>query len=410
MSQPQTERLYYEDSYLTDFSARIIAQRQYGEYPAVALDRSAFYPEGGGQPPDYGTLNGVDVFDVQAEDGLVWHRLKAPLTTTEVHGVIDWGRRFDHMQQHHGQHLLSAAFEHLYDMRTVSFHLGATAATIDLATPVVSHDQVAVVEDLVNQIIWENHSVLARFVSHEELATIRLRKPPSVSTAIRVVSVADFDHSACGGTHPSMTGAVGLLHIRRWERRSNEVRVEFLCGRRASGDLRWKNAALGRLAATLSVGADEVEATMVRLREAEERARKGLESARERLITYEAAALLAEAGVIGTRRVVRQVFVDRSLDEVRSLAKLITAQSGIALLGVCAEKNQLVFACPDAHVLDCGALIRTTLAPLGGRGGGQAALAQGGVSSPALLDQALDAAIAALRGEEAACSTRSGAA
>src|SRR5262249_37833589 len=152
-----------------------------------------------------------------------------------------------HMQQHHGQHLLSAAFVRLYGLRTVSFHLGAAAATIDLDTTSLTTEQAAAVEDLTNQVIWEDRPVLARFVSADELATLPLRKPPSVDGPIRVVSVPDFDHSACGGTHPRATGGVGLLHIRRWERRADLLRVEFVCGGRAQRDLRWKNAALGRL-------------------------------------------------------------------------------------------------------------------------------------------------------------------
>jgi alanyl-tRNA synthetase len=277
----QTERLYFADPYLTRFSARVVARGERDGRPAVALDQSAFYPEGGGQPADTGSLGGVAVRDVQAEDGLVWHVLAAPLEADSVQGEVDWARRFDHMQQHHGQHLLSAAFEQLYGLRTLSFHLGASAATIDLGAPALAAEQAAAAEDLANQVIWEDRPVLARFVSAEELARLPLRKPPSVEGPIRVVSVPDFDHSACGGTHPRATGGVGVLHIRRWERRGDTTRVEFLCGGRALRDLRWKNAALGRLATAMSVGAEEVEAAVVRLRENEERARKLLEDADE---------------------------------------------------------------------------------------------------------------------------------
>jgi alanyl-tRNA synthetase len=391
-----TERLYFADAYLSRFGARVVARGEREGRPAVALDKSAFYPEGGGQPPDAGTLNDVPVLDVQAADDIVWHTLERPLAGDAVQGVIDWPRRFDHMQQHHGQHLLSAAFEHLYALRTISFHLGATASTIDLAATSLADEQAVAAEDLTNQIIWEDRPVLARFMTAEELAVIELRKPPAVGGAIRVVSVPDFDHSACGGTHPRATGGVGVLHIRRWERRGDAVRVEFLCGGRAMRDLRRKNAALGRLAASLSVGADEVEASVVRLREAEERARKRLADTTEELIAYEAQELIRHAELVGIVRVVCRPFEHRGLDEIRSLARRIAAGGCAALLGLRAEKTQLIFACGEGLEIDCGALLRATLARFGGRGGGQPTLAQGGLPDPALLEEALEAAIQSL--------------
>jgi len=393
-----TERLYYADSYLTHFSARVVARGERDGKPAVALDQSAFYPEGGGQPPDAGTLGGVAVLDVQAEDGVVWHTLAQPLAGELVQGQIDWARRFDHMQQHHGQHLLSAAFERLYELKTVSFHLGAASATIDLATPAISAEQAAAAEELTNQVIWEDRPVLARFVSPAELAQLPLRKPPRVDGPVRVVSVPDFDHSACGGTHPRATGGVGVLHIRRWERRGDTLRVEFLCGGRALRDLRWKNAALGRLAAALSVGPDEVEAAALRVREAEERARKRLANASEQLIHYEAQALVTQAELVGIVRVVRRAYADRSLDEVRALAKEIAARGCVALLGLRAEKTQLIFARAEGLEIDSGKLLRATLERFDGRGGGQPALAQGGLPDASRLEAALDTAVELIQG------------
>ena len=392
-----TERLYFADAYLTHFSARVVARAERAGRPAVALDQSAFYPEGGGQPCDTGTLGGAAVLDTQAEDGVVWHMLDRPLEADLVQGAIDWPRRFDHMQQHHGQHLLSAAFERLYGLRTVSFHLGVAASTIDLAGAALAPEQAAAAEDLANQVIWEDRPVLARFVSPEELAQLPLRKPPQVDGPVRVVSVPDFDHSACGGTHPRSTGGVGLVHIRRWERRADAVRVEFLCGDRAVRDLRWKNATLARMAGLFSVGADELEAAVARVRDAEERARKRLDIAGEQLIGYEAQDLIAHADLVGIMRVVRQSYADRGLEEVRALAKAISAGGCVALLGLRAEKTQLIFARAEALDLDCGRLLRETLAAFGGRGGGQPALAQGGLPDPARLDDALDAAVERMR-------------
>jgi alanyl-tRNA synthetase len=391
-----TERLYYADSYLTHFTAHVVARGERGGRPAIALDQSAFYPEGGGQPADYGMLNSVPVLDVQSDDGLVWHVLAEPLEGDVAHGEIDWTRRLDHMQQHHGQHLLSAALERLYGFRTVSFHLGAAGATIDLDTATLDPDQLIAAEELVNEIIWEDRPILARFVTPEELATLPLRKPPTVDGPVRVVSVPDFDHSACGGTHPRSTGCVGTLHIRRWERRGETARVEFVCGRRALHDYRAKDALVARFAADFSTGVDDLPSAVERLRVAEERARKQLEKVGAQLIAYEAQDYVQSAETAGSARVVRRIFDGRSIDDVRALAQAIAGAGCAALLGTRGERAQVVFARAEGLPVDCGALLRAALAPLGGRGGGQPSLAQGGVPDPAALQAVIDSAFDAL--------------
>lgn len=385
-----TDRLYFADPYLTTFRARVVARADRKEGLAVALDRSAFYPEGGGQPADRGTIAGVAVLDVQADNDTVWHLVAAPVAADEIEAVVDWPRRLDHMQQHHGQHLLSAAFERLFGLRTESFHLGAAAATIDL-NGTVSPQQAAAAEDLTNQVIWEDRPVQARFVTPEELARLPLRKPPVVDGAIRVVSVPEFDHSACGGTHPRSTGPVGLLHIRRLERRGGGSRVEFVCGGRALRDLRKGTTLLAAVSSTLTVGADELEAAVARLKENEQALHRRLENAMERLAGYEAAELVAQGAVV------RRVLADRSLDEVRILAQKIASAGGVAILGLAGERAQLVFASPVGSPVNCGQLIRDVVSRLGGKGGGQPGLAQGGVPAEA-LEAALDAAAKSVSG------------
>jgi alanyl-tRNA synthetase len=394
----QTERLYYADAYLCEFEARVVAQADRNGRPAVALDRSAFYPEGGGQPADRGMLDDRAVLDVQVENGIVWHIVADAPHATTVRGLIDWPRRLDHMQQHHGQHLLSAAMERLFGLRTVSFHLGATASTIDLDCTALDAAQLEAAEELVNQVVWENRPIHARFVSPEELAHLPLRKPPQVAGPVRVVSVPDFDHSACGGTHPRSTGGVGLVHLRRWERRAEAVRLEFVCGGRAVRDLRWKHATLGRLAAALNVGTEDAETALIRLRDSEFRARKELEAAVEQLRGYEAAGLAAQAAVVGANQtpVVQRVFAARAPDEVRALAQAVATHGCVALFGLQGQKAQLFFARGEGLAVDCGVLLRSVIMPLGGRGGGGATLAQGGVPDGALIERALEAAYSLL--------------
>ncbi len=385
-----TDRLYFADPCLTTFTATVLARADRGDHPAVALDRTAFYPEGGGQPADHGLLDGVAVVDVQADDdGTVWHILNHPLEAEQVEGRIDWVRRFDHMQQHHGQHLLSAAFEELFHLRTVAFHLGADYATIDLDGE-ADDSQLAAAEERTNQVIWEDRPVEARFVTPEELATIPLRKPPTVEGAVRVVSVPGFDHSACGGTHPRSTGAVGLLHVRRREKRGAETRVEFVCGGRALRDLRRKGAMLARIATSFTVGLDEVEDAIRRTRDQEEASRKRLATVMEDLLGYQARELVA-AMATGGVPLVRQVRDDLSLDEARTLARAITAGGAVAVIGLAGDKAQVLVARPEGHALDCGRLVREALAPLGGRGGGPPAMAQGGVPDAGRLAEAVDA-------------------
>jgi alanyl-tRNA synthetase len=390
-------RLYYSDSYLRVFSARVVARDRFGSNPAVALDRSAFYPEGGGQPADRGLLNGVAVLDVQARDGVVWHALERELPGDAVEGEVDWPRRFDHMQQHHGQHLLSAAFVEALGLQTVSFHLGALTSTIDLDAPALGAEQVAAAESLANEVVWQDRPVQARFVSAGELAALPLRKAPAVSGPVRVVSVPGFDHSACGGTHPSSTGGVGLIAVRGWSRQKGGVRVEFVCGGRALRDYRRVNGIASQLAAGLSVAADDLPATIERLRASEAGARKALEAAQSELLDAEAARLLAGAAAVGDMRVSRAIVHGWSVERLRALAQRLVASPGaVAVLGLSAERAQLLVARSADVPIDAAAVLRAALPLIEGRGGGSPSLAQGSGPNGAGLEAALDAALDAL--------------
>lgn len=388
-----TDRLYYADSYVRHFTARVTERMLWDGRPAVALDRSAFYPEGGGQPGDRGTLNGVAVSDTQVRDGIVWHILGQQVDSDRVEGVIDWARRFDHMQQHHGQHLLSAAWVESSGFHTVSFHLGSDTSTIDLDTTSLSEEQVRAAESLANAVVWDDRPVDARFVTADELARLPLRKAPSVSGPVRVVSVADFDYSPCGGTHPHSTGGVGMIAIRTWSRQKHGTRVEFVCGGRALNDYRQVNSNVRRIASSLSVGTDQLETTINRLRATEATTRRELEDAHSRLLAYEAHELLANASRIGTARVVQQRFAARPPADLRVLAEQITQHAdAVALLAVADSKAQLVVARGSALGVDAGAVLRAALPYVGGRGGGQQHLAQGGGPDVGGLNAALEAA------------------
>jgi alanyl-tRNA synthetase len=397
-----TERLYYTDAYCVRFEARLIATEQMADRLAVVLDRSAFYPTGGGQPHDTGTLAGWPVLEVieREADGAVLHLLpaEATLRSDQVTGEIDWPRRFDHMQQHTGQHILSQAFVQVANADTVGFHMSSDYSTIDVNSNALSEADIARAEALANQIVFEDRPVFARLVTAAEAATLPLRKPPAVQGAIRIVQVEGFDWSACGGTHVARSGAVGLIKIVRQERRGAETRLTFLCGRRALEHYHTLLTLTGELARSLSVGVDELPRTLERMQAEARAAHKERELLRNSLLDYEAEALANRSQAVGRLRVVSHIFDGRSVDEARQLASRIAARPDhVALLGVRDAKAQLIFACAPGLSCDMRALLGQVCQAVGGRGGGGPTLAQGGGADPARLDEALGLASELLR-------------
>jgi len=374
-----TERLYYADAYCRHFSARVTERLTWDGQPAVVLDRTAFYPTSGGQPADEGTLNGVAVDDVFArEDGAVVHVLACALPEEKVAGQIDWSRRFDHMQQHTGQHILSAAFEQVLDTDTVGFHLGAEVSTIDVNVARLDPEVVASVEDLANQVVWEDRPVDTRFVSPDELASLPLRRPPAVDGPVRVVDVDSFDVNPCGGTHVARTGEIGLIRIPRLEYRGDETRVEFLCGRRALRDYRARSEVVDQLATRLTVGYWELDQAVARLQDEAKQLRRDLRQMRERLLYVEAADLYETATPRGAYRVVEKVWEGREPGELRALAQeLIRRFEVVALLASVGERTHLCFARSEGVGVNVAELLREACGQLGGKGGGRPHLAQG---------------------------------
>ncbi len=376
-----TERLYYADAYCRRFSAHVAERLTWGGQPAVVLDRTVFYPASGGQPADRGALGGVAVPDVVArEDGAVVHVLEHPLPESEgdIAGEIDWLRRFDHMQQHTGQHVLSAAFEQVLDADTVGFHLGAEVSTIDVDVARLDPAAAASVEDLANQVVWEDRPVSTRFVGLDELASLPLRRPPAVDGPVRIVDVADFDVNPCGGTHVARTGEIGLVRVSRLEYRGDETRVEFLCGGRALCDYRAKSGVVDQLAARLTVGHWELDQAVERLQGEAKQLRHDLRQVRERLLYVEAADLFEAAIPREAYRVVERVWERREPGELRALAQeLVRRFEVVALLASVGERTHLCFACSEGVGLDMAVLLREACVQLGGKGGGQPHLAQG---------------------------------
>lgn len=392
MTIVSTERLYIQNSYVREFAAQVVGRQVSGGRPVVALDRTAFYPSSGGQPNDRGTLNGMPVLDVNVEDGVVWHMLAAELPAEEVRGILDWSRRFDHMQQHTGQHILSQAFVVTCDAETVAFHMGADASTIDLGRADLGSDAFAAAEAAANAVIDAAYPVTAMFVTQDELAQLPLRKPPKVTEAIRVVQVAGFDWSACGGTHVANSSQVGLVKIAGVERRGAELRVTFLCGGRARADYTRLQTLASGLAMRFTCAQDEVAGAVERLTTEYKGIRKDLVDLEAQWVDATAAAWWGEATPKGEQRVIVRA-IDVPVERAKKLAQALRVRSGaIVLLGIPGERPQLLFTRADDVPLNAGELLRTAAAAGGGRGGGRSDWAQGGVPSGEALDVALDAA------------------
>jgi alanyl-tRNA synthetase len=384
-----TKRLYYDDAYTTRFSAQIIERLRVGDQPAVILDQTYFYPASGGQPADQGRMNGVAVMDVflREGDGAVVHLLAGDMEGDRVDCQIDWARRFDHMQHHSGQHILSQAFVQVAQARTIGFHLSADSVTIDLDKPSLPPAVVEQVEELANQIVYENRPVRARFLAAGEETQIEIRKlPDHLPERLRIVEVEGFDATACGGTHVSRTGEIGLIKVLKAERRGEETRIEFRCGWRALRDYRAKNALANQLAADLTVGYWEVGEAVTRLRADLKATRQALNAAQERLLDEEASRLLQTADRRGEIVVVRAAFDGREAGELRALAsRLIQPPGVLALVGTSGSKAHLIMARSADLPYDMAAVLKQALMMLGSaRGGGRADFAQGGGVSASL--------------------------
>ncbi len=381
-------RLYYDDSYLSAFKSRVIDQRADARGVWVELEDTAFYPESGGQPSDRGTLSGVPVEDVQADEaGRVWHLVTRPLAG-EVDGGIDFRRRQDHMEQHAGQHIASGAFLEVAGRDTISFHMGQEVSTFDIAgrTP-PTEEELRLAEARANEIIRENRPITVRWAQADELDALGLRKPPQVAPPYRIVEVDAFDRSACGGTHPRQTAEVGLVKLYPAEAVHDGFRIRFYAGQRARLDYVRRAAELDRIAARAGVAVLETAAT-VELRLAEiDRLRNLATRQRRQLLDQEADRLAGGAGSVFL------AFPDRGPDDLRELAARL-ATRGVPLTVLTGTKDELgaiVLQRPAGDGPHLGEALKALTAALGGRGGGSAVQAQGALPLPAapLLEEAL---------------------
>jgi alanyl-tRNA synthetase len=400
---PATERLYYNDSHLIEFDARVVdVTERVSGWTAVVLDRTAFYPTGGGQPSDTGVLNGSRVVEcIDDGDNGVLHIMQGatPARGEAVKGRIDWARRLDHLQQHTGQHILSQAFVKLFNAPTKSFRVLDQSCEIDVDLAHPSNEVIERAVELANNVIWEDRAIAIRNVTKEEAAELPLRKESSREGELRLIEIDGFDLTPCGGTHAYRTGEVGIVAVRSWERAKGLVRIEFVAGGRALADYRKANKSAREIAALFSAGRDDAPHLAAQMIDENKELHRRIRVLEETAAADEAEKLFSETGPRedGTR-IIAKVFDGRDNDLLKKLAHALTARpKTVALLGSRdGDTARLVFARSQDADGDMSSLMREACASLDGRGGGKPEMAQGGGKKIDQLAEALTRAASSL--------------
>jgi alanyl-tRNA synthetase len=382
-----TKHLYYTDSYLKEFSGTVIDRRVVEAKPAVILDQTAFYPESGGQPSDTGRLGDVRVLKVvEGEGANIIHILEREISGGRVAGCIDWDRRFDHMQQHTGQHVLSQAFIAVAQAKTLSFHLGQESSTIDLDIEQPSAVQMDEAQALAASVVFENRPVRILTTDREGLGSLGVRKESQREGEIRVIDVEGFDRSACGGTHVRNTGEIGLIFILGFERYKGGTRVDFVAGNRVLRAFQKDHALARKLARLYSAVPDEIPGLTEKLLQEKMSLIREIEDLRDRLLDVEAKELIESSDPTAHASVVRKVYAGRTLESLKTLARKIAARPGMLVILAISDALQIVVARSRELPGSCNDAVKLAISELGGKGGGRPDLAQAGGFSADSLD------------------------
>jgi alanyl-tRNA synthetase len=386
----ETKRLYFDSPYQVEFEANVIQNVILEGNPGIILDKTCFYPEGGGQPADKGTLDGVPVIHVLEKDNQIIHVLEKNISSDVVKGKIDWNTRFDHMQQHAGQHILSQCFVQLFDAATRSFHLGEETSTLEIDKRSMSDQEAERVEKCANDVVFQNKEIKSCFYREEEIDRVRLRRPTQKTGDIRVVEVPDFDQTACGGTHPRSTGEIGTIKILKWDRIRDNVRLEFICGKRALKDYARKHRDLKTLSNSLTVDDREVVASFEKIQSDLKTQKRINRKMQEKIIQHEAVEIMQ----IAEGKIIKQIFKGRSQDEIKLLARFTIKKGEVVVtFGLEMEERAHVFlACTESLGLDMRELVPVVSPLIEGRGGGRPSLVEISGGKKENLEQALEEA------------------
>ncbi|PDY84704.1 alanyl-tRNA editing protein [Bacillus cereus] len=395
------KKLYYIDAYKKDFTSKVIKQDYSTEGNLyVVLSETAFYPTGGGQPHDTGTLNGIPVSNVEEVNGEIRHFIVEQLHTEEVEGKIDWDRRFDHMQQHTAQHILSAAFWDYFNIPTIGFHLGKETITIDLETENLHAETVEKAMQIANKIVFENHPIRIKWMNLEEAKTLPLRKEPTMTENIRVVIIENYDYNGCGGTHPKHTGEVGPIQVLGWDRNKGGIRLTFIAGWRTLKLMGQQQQIMKDVSKQLNSSEAGIPAKVSQLLTSQKENEKALQTMNEKLLFAEANELLQQPEGIHAGTLISKVFINRSMQEIAKLSAIITEQQEHAITYFVIEnedKLQCILACGKAVTLDMNALLKEALPIIEGKGGGNKKSARGGGRAIMAGDEFLNQLVSSLQ-------------
>ncbi|WP_145146183.1 alanyl-tRNA editing protein [Paenibacillus xylanexedens] len=373
-----TQKIYYDSAYTREWHTTITGRVDKEDGVYVTLAETAFYPHGGGQPCDLGQIGGIAVLDVNIEDGEVWHKLERAPEQTEVQCEIDWERRFDHMQQHTGQHLLSAITLKLTEAMTLSFHLGTEYDTIDVAAAELGADQLTAIEQEVNRQIYHNARINTSWVTAEEAAQLPLVKQPTVTEDIRIVEIEGVEYNACGGTHVSATGEIGIIKLLKTEKVKGGTRIYFKCGTRALNEFTSTQNVLNSIMVKLKTSKDELLERIEKMELEQKQLQTELNAVKTTNDAYYAEELLAARQGL----VIAQVFEDKSLKDMQSLATKLTADhEGLVLFASISEAKVVLAQNGQPPEWACGPFFKGNLGAYQGKGGGSEKMAQAGFAS-----------------------------
>ncbi|MCL6660695.1 alanyl-tRNA editing protein [Paenibacillus amylolyticus] len=373
-----TQKIYYDSAYTREWHTTITSKVDKEDGIYVTLAETAFYPHGGGQPCDLGRIGGIAILDVNIEDGEVWHKLERAPEQNEVHCELDWERRFDHMQQHTGQHLLSAITLKLAEAMTLSFHLGTEYDTIDVAAAELGADQLSAIEQEVNRQIYRNARINTSWVTAEEAAQLPLVKQPTVTEDIRIVEIEGVEYNACGGTHVSATGEIGIIKLLKTEKVKGGTRIYFKCGTRALNEFTSTQNVLNSIMVKLKTSKDELLERIEKMELEQKQLQTELNAVKTTNDAYYAEELLAARQGL----VIAQVFENKSLKDMQSLATKLTADhEGLVLFASISEAKVVLAQNGQPPEWACGPFFKGNLGAYNGKGGGSEKMAQAGFSS-----------------------------
>jgi alanyl-tRNA synthetase len=391
-----TTKLYLDNPYRKKCYSEIIEQTQVQGKPGAILNQTVFYPTSGGQPHDTGTIDNVTVIDVyEGPNRQIVHLLEKPLSGRRVECEINWERRFDHMQQHTGQHILSQALLKISDADTISFHLGGRSATIDTNQSGLTPEKIIQIEQLANRIICENRNVIGHMVDKSELHRFAVRQPPTVEDQIRILEIKDFDYSPCGGTHCKQTGEIGIIKIKRHENYKGGTRIHFVCGFRALKDYQNTTEILKELSSGMRTAITDLPQHIIKLKEDLKMRTIERNQLSKKLLDAEADSLISVGKIHADILLINKLFYDRPPKEIKLLAKKIVEISPdtVILFGIKAERRaQLFFQCSETLDFNMDQLMESACRVINGRGGGRPQQAQGGGSAVEKIENALQSA------------------